>query len=235
MNISNLENFPDCIISPKEQNFCERASVSLELTIRNFLASHKLYKIRKTDLLSKTLYFISSNIFSSLYNLKTEIISILDSTTYFSLVFTICCLFLYCDNVFISPTDISKVFYQHNYSKAKNPEIFLDTIIENFSDKTTKKYQLTRIWDILDIFRNLELGVPVPVLVNDTIYLDDSNESTNRYVLLVGIDKEFAIVLDSEFAKNNFVYYCPIEQFLNSIISSQNLTCAWDFRNLFLD
>ena len=29
MNISNLENFPDCIISPKEQNFCERASVSL--------------------------------------------------------------------------------------------------------------------------------------------------------------------------------------------------------------
>ena len=231
MNISNLENFPDCIISPKEQNFCERASVSLELTIRNFLASHKLYKIRKTDLLSKTLYFISSNIFSSLYNLKTEIISILDSTTYFSLVFTICCLFLYCDNVFISPTDISKVFYQHNYSKAKNPEIFLDTIIENFSDKTTKKYQLT----ILDIFRNLELGVPVPVLVNDTIYLDDSNESTNRYVLLVGIDKEFAIVLDSEFAKNNFVYYCPIEQFLNSIISSQNLTCAWDFRNLFLD
>ena len=56
MNISNLENFPDCIISPKEQNFCERASVSLELTIRNFLASHKLYKIRKTDLLSKTLY-----------------------------------------------------------------------------------------------------------------------------------------------------------------------------------
>ena len=235
MNISNLENFPDCIISPKEQNFCEWASVSLELTIRNFLASHKLYKIRKTDLLSKTLYFISSNIFSSLYNLKTEIISILDSTTYFSLVFTICCLFLYCDNVFISPTDISKVFYQHNYSKAKNPEIFLDTIIENFSDKTTKKYQLTRIWDILDIFRNLELGVPVPVLVNDTIYLDDSNESTNRYVLLVGIDKEFAIVLDSEFAKNNFVYYCPIEQFLNSIISSQNLTCAWDFRNLFLD
>ena len=109
----------------------------------------------KTDLLSKTLYFISSNIFSSLYNLKTEIISILDSTTYFSLVFTICCLFLYCDNVFISPTDISKVFYQHNYNKAKNPEIFLDTIIENFSDKTTKKYQLTRIWDILDIFRNL--------------------------------------------------------------------------------
>lgn len=230
MNISNLENFPDCIISPKEQNFCERASISLELTIRNFLASHKLYKIRKTDLLSKTLYFISSNIFSSLYNLKTEIISILDSTTYFSLVFTICCLFLYCDNVFISPTDISKVFYQHNYSKAKNPEIFLDTIIENFSEKTTKKYQLTRIWDILEIFRNLELGVPVPVYLND-----DSNKSKDRYVLLVGIDKEFAIVLDSEFAKNNFVYYCPIEQFLNSIISSQNLTCAWDFRNLFLD
>lgn len=230
MNISNLENFPDCIISPKEQNFCERASVSLELTIRNFLASHKLYKIRKTDLLSKTLYFISSNIFSSLYNLKTEIISILDSTTYFSLVFTICCLFLYCDNVFISPTDISKVFYQHNYSKAKNPEIFLDTIIENFSEKTTKKYQLTRIWDILEIFRNLELGVPVPVYLND-----DSNKSKDRYVLLVGIDKEFAIVLDSEFAKNNFVYYCPIEQFLNFIISSQNLTCAWDFRNLFLD
>lgn len=202
----------------------------MELTIRNFLASHKLYKIRKTDLLSKTLYFISSNIFSSLYNLKTEIISILDSTTYFSLVFTICCLFLYCDNVFISPTDISKVFYQHNYSKAKNPEIFLDTIIENFSEKTTKKYQLTRIWDILEIFRNLELGVPVPVYLND-----DSNKSKDRYVLLVGIDKEFAIVLDSEFAKNNFVYYCPIEQFLNSIISSQNLTCAWDFRNLFLD
>lgn len=230
MNISNLENFPDCIISPKEQNFCERASVSLELTIRNFLASHKLYKIRKTDLLSKTLYFISSNIFSSLYNLKTEIISILDSTTYFSLVFTICCLFLYCDNVFISPTDISKVFYQHNYNKAKNPEIFLDNIIENFSEKTTKKYQLTRIWDILEIFRNLELGVPVPVYLND-----DSNKSKDRYVLLVGIDKEFAILLDSELAKNNFVYYCPIEQFLNSIISSQNLTCAWDFRNLFLD
>lgn len=224
MNISNLENFPDCIISPKEQNFCERASVSLELTIRNFLASHKLYKIRKTDLLSKTLYFISSNIFSSLYNLKTEIISILDSTTYFSLVFTICCLFLYRDNIFISPTDISKVFYQHNYSKAKNPEIFLDTIIENFSEKTTKKYQLTRTWDILEIFRNLELGVPVPVLVNDS-----------KYVLLVGFDEEFAIILDSEFAKNNFIYYCPIEQFLNSIISSQGLTCAWDFRNLFLD
>ncbi len=230
MNISNLENFPDCIISPKGQNFCERASASLELTIRNFLASHKLYQIRKIDLLSKTLYFISSNMFSSLYNLKTEIISILDSTTYFSLVFTICCLFLYCDNVFISPTDISKVFYQHNYSKSKNPEIFLDNIIESFSEKTTKKYQLTRIWDILEIFRNLELGVPVPVYLND-----DSNKSKDRYVLLVGIDKEFAIVLDSEFAKNNFVYYCPIEQFLNSIISSQNLTCAWDFRNLFLN
>ena len=80
----------------------------------------------------------------------------------------------------------------------------MDNIIEQFSDKTTKKYQLTRIWDILDIFRNLELGVPVPVLVNDAIYLDDSNESTNRYVLLVGIDKEFAIVLDSEFAKKQF-------------------------------
>lgn len=224
MNISNLENFPDCVISPEEQNFCERTSGSLELTIRNFLTSHKLYQIRKTDLLSKTLYFISSNTFSSLYNLKNEINSILDSTTYFSLVFTICCLFLYRDNVFISPTDISKVFYQHNYNKAKNPEIFLDNIIENFSEKTTKKYQLTRIWDILEIFRNLELEVPVPVLVNDS-----------KYVLLVGIDEEFAIILDSEFAKNNFIYYCPIEQFLNSIISSQGLTCAWNFRKLFLD
>ena len=100
----------------------------------------------------------------------------------------------------------------------------MDTIIENFSEKTTKKYQLTRTWDILEIFRNLELGVPVPVLVNDS-----------KYVLLVGFDEEFAIILDSEFAKNNFIYYCPIEQFLNSIISSQGLTCAWDFRNLFLD
>lgn len=230
MNISNLENFPDCIISPKEQNFCERASVSLELTIRNFLASHKLYKIRKTDLLSKTLYFISSNMFSSLYNLKTEIISILDSTTYFSLVFTICCLFLYRDNIFISPTDISKVFYQHNYSKAKNPEIFLDNIIESFSEKTTKKYQLTRTWDILEIFRNLELGVPVPVYLND-----DSNKSKDRYALLIGIDNEYAVLLDSNFVKNNFICYCPIEEFLDSLISSQGLTCAWDFRNLFLD
>ena len=235
MNISNLENFPDCIISPKEQNFCERASVSLELTIRNFLASHKLYKIRKTELLSKTLYFVSTNIFSSLYNLQNEIAEVLGKTSSFSMIFTICCLFLYYNNVSISPLELSNVFLKHNYNITNNFESFLDNIIEQFSDKTTKKYQLTRIWDILDIFRNLELGVPVPVLVNDTIYLDDSNESTNRYVLLVGIDKEFAIVLDSEFAKNNFVYYCPIEQFLNSIISSQGLTCAWDFRNLFLD
>ena len=234
MNV-NFENFPSYSINSEEQSFCERASCSLEITIRSFLSGPKLYRTRKTELLSKTLYFVSTNIFSSLYNLQNEIAELLCENSYFSMIFTICCLFLYYNNVSISPLELSNDFLKHNYNIKNNFESFLDNIIEQFSDKTTKKYQLTRIWDILDIFRNLELGVPVPVLVNDAIYLDDSNESTNRYVLLVGIDKEFAIVLDSEFAKNNFVYYCPIEQFLNSIISSQNLTCAWDFRNLFLD
>ena len=106
MNV-NFENFPSYSINSEEQSFCERASCSLEITIRSFLSGPKLYRTRKTELLSKTLYFVSTNIFSSLYNLQNEIAELLCENSYFSMIFTICCLFLYYNNVSISPLALS--------------------------------------------------------------------------------------------------------------------------------
>ena len=128
----------------------------------------------------------------------------------------------------ISIDDISKLLIEHNYLPEDNCEYFLDHFIKSFSNKPIKQYQLSRIWDILDIFRNLENGVPVPILIKDI-----DNISNSRYILLLGIDKENAIILDSTLEEDNFICFYPIDKFLNSVVYKKHSVYAWNCKYLF--
>ena len=229
--IKIFKNFPNCNISDDGKNFCSRAEYSLKITVKQFLANHNLFKLEKTTLISKTLYFTVNNTFLQLSNYKKEVEESLKNNYYFSLIFATFCMLLYHPYDFsISIDDISKLLVEHNYLPENNCEYFLDYFIKSFSNTQIQEYQLTRIWNILDIFRNLENGVPVPILIKDI-----DNISNSRYVLLLGIDKENAIILDSTLEENNFICFYPIDKFLNSIVYNKHSIYAWNCKYLFSD
>lgn len=229
--IKILENFSDFNISADEKIFCNRAGYSLKITVKQFLANHNLFELQKTTLISQTLCFVINNTFLQISNFKKEVEESLKNNYYFSLIFVTFCMLLYHPYDFsISIDDISKLLIEHNYLPEDNCEYFLDHFIKSFSNKPIKKYQLSRIWDILDIFRNLENGVPVPILIKDI-----DNISNSRYILLLGIDKENAIILDSTLEEDNFICFYPIDKFLNSVVYKKHSVYAWNCKYLFLD
>ena len=110
---------------------------------------------------------------------------------------------------------------------------FIDNLIEYFSSSKTQKYQLTRLWSFDEILNNLSHGIPVPVRVNNSIYLNDPNKKEGHYVLLVGIDQGYAFIIDSNFDKTNCLATCPIRDFLEAVIHNPGLIAAWNISNLF--
>ncbi len=110
---------------------------------------------------------------------------------------------------------------------------FIDNLIEYFSRSQTKKYQLTRLWNFDEILHNLSKGIPVPVRVNNSIYLNDPRKKEGHYVLLVGIDQGYAFIIDSNFNKTGCLTPCPIRDFLEAVIHNPGLIAAWNISNLF--
>ena len=96
-------------------------------------------------------YVRVNNTFLQISNFKKEVEESLKNNYYFSLIFVTFCMLLYHPYDFsISIDDISKLLIEHNYLPEDNCEYFLDHFIKSFSNKPIKKYQLSRIWDILD-------------------------------------------------------------------------------------
>lgn len=110
---------------------------------------------------------------------------------------------------------------------------FIDNLIEYFSSSKTQKYQLTRLWHFDEILNNLSREIPVPVRVNNSIYLNDPSKEGGHYVLLVGIDQGYAFIVDSNFDKTNCLTTCPIRNFLEAVIHNPGLIAAWNISNLF--
>ncbi len=110
---------------------------------------------------------------------------------------------------------------------------FIDNLVDYFSEVPTIKYQLTRLWSFDEIIANLACEIPVPIRVNNSIYLDDANKKEGHYVLLVGIDNGYAFIVDSSCDKTNGLKVVPLRRFLKSVIHDSELIVAWNVSNLF--
>ena len=106
---------------------------------------------------------------------------------------------------------------------------FIDNLISVLSEEREKLnigYD-TRIRNINVLFDNLKNGIPVPMRVNNRIYLDNPHKKEGHYVTLIGINDGIATVIDT--SKQHF-YSLPFERLMQSAITDPDLTCIWDLQ-----
>ena len=107
---------------------------------------------------------------------------------------------------------------------------FLDNLIallSNESEKLNIGYH-TRIRNINILISNLEKGIPVPMRVNNRIYLDNPHKKGGHYVTLFAIKYGSAIVVDT--SKEKGLYCLPFERLMEAAIEDPDLTCVWDLQ-----
>lgn len=86
----------------------------------------------------------------------------------------------------------------------------------------------TRIYNVEGLIDNLEMGCPIPLRVNNSIYLNNPNLEGGHYITLYGFVNGTAIVVDSNIDSTAGVKRLPIEQLFRAMIANPSLTCAWN-------
>lgn len=103
----------------------------------------------------------------------------------------------------------------------------LISVLSNESEKLNIGYH-TRIKKVSDLINNLEKGIPVPMRVNNRIYLDNPHKKEGHYVTLFAIKYGTAIVVDT--SKEKGLYCLPFERLMQAAIADPDLTCIWDLQ-----
>lgn len=103
----------------------------------------------------------------------------------------------------------------------------LISVLSNESEKLNVGYH-TRIKKVSDLINNLEKGIPVPMRVNNRIYLDNPHKKEGHYVTLFAIKYGTAIVVDT--SKEKGLYCLPFERLMQAAIADPDLTCIWDLQ-----
>lgn len=103
----------------------------------------------------------------------------------------------------------------------------LISVLSNESEKLNVGYN-TRIRKVNDLIDNLKDGIPVPMRVNNRIYLDNPHKKGGHYVTLFAIKYGIAVVVDT--SKEKGLYSLPFERLMQAAIADPDLTCVWDFK-----
>lgn len=86
----------------------------------------------------------------------------------------------------------------------------------------------TRIYNVDSLLENLEMGCPIPLRVENSVYLNDSSLKGGHYITLYGFNSGTAIVVDSNIDSNAGIKELPIKQLFDAMIANPNLVCAWN-------
>ena len=101
---------------------------------------------------------------------------------------------------------------------------FLDSIINMLSGNTSDRYH-TRLSCVEDILHNIAMGHPVPLRVENSIYLDDPSKKEGHYVVLFAVVHGVATVIDSNSRTPVKVLF---EQVMRAATANPRLIAAWD-------
>ena len=92
-----------------------------------------------------------------------------------------------------------------------------------------KAYDDTRIWTTLRLIDNLQMGIPVPIRVNNRIYWNTEDMKGGHYTILVGFDQDGnAVLVDSHYEEG--IYKCPYDRFFKAVVQDPGHISAWNLR-----
>ena len=92
-----------------------------------------------------------------------------------------------------------------------------------------KAYDDTRIWTTLRLIDNLQMGIPVPIRVNNRIYWNTEDMEGGHYTILVGFDQDGnAVLVDSHYEEG--IYKCPYDRFFKAVVQDPGHISAWNLR-----
>lgn len=96
---------------------------------------------------------------------------------------------------------------------------FIDNLIKLISCKQDIQIaNETRVHSIDQFFSELEKGYCLLVRVWNSTYRDNKTREGGHYVLVTGIEKGFAVIVDSDMEETLGIYKIPVEQLVHSII-----------------
>ena len=101
---------------------------------------------------------------------------------------------------------------------------FIDNIINMLSGNTSDRYH-TRLFCVEDILHNIAMGHPVPLRVENSIYLDDPSKKEGHYVVLFAVVHGVATVIDSN---SRIPVKVLFEQLMRAATANPRLIAAWD-------
>lgn len=103
----------------------------------------------------------------------------------------------------------------------------IDNLIKVLSGN---KESNTRITDVKEIFENISKNIPVPVRVNDSIYLNDPNKNEGRYIIIYGFSHGYAVTYDPSSVSG--IRVRTIKTLFDAMIKNENLIAAWDLSSI---
>lgn len=107
---------------------------------------------------------------------------------------------------------------------------FIDNLIANISNSQLQVGFHTRLHSVEEIISNLQAGYPVPIRVNNAIYLNNLLKKEGHYVMLFGFEYGNAIIVDSSHDKDSGVLKIPVWRLFQAMTADDNLICAWNIR-----
>lgn len=104
----------------------------------------------------------------------------------------------------------------------------IDNIICMLSQKELTAVRDTRITTVEKVIENLKNGIMVPIRVNNSIYHNDPNRAGGHYVILAGIEKGEAVILDSAIGINRI----PAKRLFEAAVANEGLIAVWDLSKI---
>ena len=106
---------------------------------------------------------------------------------------------------------------------------WLDNVIKLFClDKKIEIGRDTRITSVGKILQNLSRGIVVPIRVENSVYLGDSNRKGGHYVTWFAIKDGNAVIVDTAMEKSCGIYTIPVSQVLDAITTPSSIAVVWD-------
>lgn len=121
---------------------------------------------------------------------------------------------------------LKEVYQLYGHPVGIGGSMFLiDNVIQLIAGKSAA-YK-TRIQSVNKMLLNLYHGIPVPLRVENCIYHKDTSKADGHYVILYGIEKGNAIIVDWSYEPNG-INVIPVKQLFKAMIENEKLICAWD-------
>lgn len=129
-----------------------------------------------------------------------------------------------------SCTSLEEVFERFGNPSGVGTNFFwLDNVIKCFSlDDGIEIGKDTRISSVGKIIQNLSNGYVVPIRVENSVYLGDSNHKGGHYVTWFAVKDGNAVIVDTAMESSCGIYTIPVSQVLDAITAGPGMAVVWD-------